>query len=608
VLSRSKLHRVPLGFVAAGLVLMGVADSGYAYLVATDSYSTGNPIDLGWILAFGLLVFATITPGATSASLHANSLAVAGALLPYFPVAGTVGFIGWQFAAGSRLSVVEIALVVVMVVLVLLRQFLTVRDNRLLALTLAQPEADLSHQAFHDQLTGLANRALFVDRVTHALELHRRDGRPLSVCFLDLDGFKAVNDRLGHSAGDDLLKQASTRLRQELSDADTLARFGGDEFAVLLEESADPMEVARALLESLRTPFTVAGRDVMVLASIGVAQVDMVDPTPTVDEVLVRADLAMYVVKRRGKADVLRHTPGLQLEEVDDVALGRDLAQALVDKQVTLAFQPIVDLSTRRLDTLEALARWAPGGRPMSPEVFVRVAEHCDLIDALFHHVLAQACEQLARWTALPGGSDVRVAVNVSPGQLSSHELPVFVAAELARHGLAGDRLILEITETGGLMDAATGLTVCHELRRLGVRLSVDDFGTGLSSLARLRDLPVDEVKIDRSFIAELDHDGARRRFVSGVLAFAERVGLTVVAEGIEREAERDALIDLGCHRAQGYLFSPPVPAEAIDELLRSPDSWHRGAPTPRETSPFDVEAVLDSTRPEDQCATPSRG
>jgi EAL domain-containing protein (putative c-di-GMP-specific phosphodiesterase class I) len=198
----------------------------------------------------------------------------------------------------------------------------------------------------------------------------------------------------------------------------------------------------------------------------------------------------------------------------------------------------------------------------------VRVAESCNLIDPLFRFVLGEACAQLRRWSALPGGSDVRVAVNLSPVQLSSPELPAFIAAELGRHGLAGDRLVVEITETGRLVDTDTSNAVCHELRRLGVRISVDDFGTGLSALARLRDLPINEVKIDRSFITDVDHDEARHRFVSGVLAFAERLGLTVVAEGVEREAERDALAELGCHRAQGFLFSRPVSGHAVDALL----------------------------------------
>jgi len=577
VLSRSRAHRVPLAFVAAGLTSMAVADSGYAFLVATDSYQTGSAIDLGWYFAFGAIAFASLTRGATEATSSVMTPTVAGALLPYVPLGGALAFMGWQFANGLQFSTVETVLAVAIVLLVLLRQFLTVRDNQLLARALAERESELRHQAFHDQLTGLANRALFVDRVTHALELHRRDRRPLAVCFLDLDGFKAVNDRLGHAAGDDLLRQVSARFREQLSGADTLARFGGDEFAVLLEDSPDPVEVGRALLGSLRSHFNVAGGEASVLASVGVAQVGLVDPTPTVDELLVRVDLAMYIVKRRGKADVLLHTGGLQLEDVDDVALARALAKALQDGQVTVSYQPIINLSTGRLDTLEALVHWAPRGRPVSPEVMVRVADSHNLIDSLFRCVLAQACQQLVRWTALPGGSDIAVAVNVSPGQLSSREFPLFVAAELERYGLSGDRLILEITEIGGFLDTVAGIAVCHELRGLGVRLSVDDFGTGLSSLARLRDLPINEVKIDRSFITDIDHHEARRRFVSGVLALAEQVGLTVVAEGVEREAERDVLTALGCHRAQGFLFSRPVAAGDIDPLLDSPGNWLLG-------------------------------
>ena len=586
VLSRSRAHRGPLVLIASGLVLMSVADSGYAFFVATDSYAAGNLIDLGWFCAFALLALAPLARGAISAAAQATSQTVAGTALPYVPLSVTAVFMGWQITTRREVSGVETVLAVVIVLLVLLRQALTVRDNRLLALALAEREAELRHQAFHDQLTGLANRALFVDRVAHALELHRRDQRPLAICFLDLDGFKAVNDSLGHSAGDDLLREVSARFRTVLSGADTVARFGGDEFAVLMEGQADPAEVGRTLLGSLGSPFVLVGGDVMVQASVGVAQLGVADPTPTVDELLMRADLAMYVVKRRGKAGVLLHTPGLQHEDVDDVILGHALAQALVDDQVSVAFQPIVDLSTGRLDTLEALARWAPEGRPMEPENFVRVAEGCGLIDALFRLVLGQACEQLARWTTLSGGSDVRVAVNVSPGQLSSPEFPSSVAAALSRYGLTGDRLVLEITETGGLLDTVTSHLVCHELRRLGVRLSVDDFGTGLSSLARLRDLPIDEIKIDRSFIADVDQDGARRRFVGGVLAFAERVGLTVVAEGVEREAEREALTELGCHRAQGFLFSPPLTPDAVDALFRSPGSWLRAILSGPETPP----------------------
>ena len=305
---------------------------------------------------------------------------------------------------------------------------------------------------------------------------------------------------------------------------------------------------------------------------------DPVDETPTVDELLTCADVAMYVVKRRGKADVLLYTAGLELDALDDAHLGRSLATALQEQQVTVVFQPIVDLASRQVHTLEALARWAPGGHPVPPEVFVPVAERCNLMDELFQLVLGTTCEQLARWTALPGGATVRAAVNLSPHQLSSRGLVALVAATLDRHGLTGDRLVLEITETDGLSETAISHRVCAELRQLGIRLSVDDFGIGLSSLARLRDLPIDEVKIDRSFVTGVDQDGGCRRFVRGVLAFAAEVGIVVVAEGVEREAERDALSDLGCRLAQGFLFSRPVEAGAIDALLRPTPEL----PTPR--------------------------
>jgi diguanylate cyclase (GGDEF)-like protein len=582
VLSRSSAHRAPLVLIAAGLALMALGDSGYAYLVATGSYTAGsNLIDLGWFFAFGVLAFAPLAPGATLADPQVKAPSVAGTLLPYVPLGGAIAFLGWQAATNNPVSLVETSLAIAVVALVLLRQFLTVRDNQALARVLAVRESQLHHQAFHDQLTGLANRALFVDRVEHALALHRRDRRPLAICFLDLDGLKGVNDGLGHSVGDDLLRQASERFRSQLSAADTLSRFGGDEFAVLLENEPDPVKVARALLGSLQEAFSLAGHEVSVLASIGVAQVDLIDSTPSVDELLMRADQAMYVVKRRGKADVLLHTAGMQLEEVDDVLVGRALAQALNDHELTLSFQPVIHLSTGRLDTLEALARWAPGGRPVSPAVFIRAAKACHLIDPLFRFVLAEACDQLARWTVLPGGSDVRVAVNVSPGQLSCAGFPALIEAELARHGLAGERLVVEITEAGTLAETAATRAVLHELRRLGVWLSVDDFGSGLGSLARLINMPINEIKIDRSVINNLDQDDARRRFVWGVVSFAERIGVTVVADGVEREAERDALTVLGCRRAQGFLFSKPVPAESVDALLSSAGSWLPGIPTP---------------------------
>jgi len=442
---------------------------------------------------------------------------VAGAAMPYVILAGALGLMTWQIATAHAISIVELGFFVVLVLLQFSRQFLTVWDNKKLAQALTLREAQLRHQAFHDPLTGLANRALFIDRGTHALDLHRRDQRPVAIWFLDLDGFKEVNERLGHSAGDDLLRQVAARLRERLTEVETIARFGGDEFAVLMEAQLDPLVVAGELLGSLSEPFVVGGRKVSVSASIGMARVGLFDPTPSVDELLIRADLAMYVVKQCGGADVLLHTAGLRLTEVDDEALAHADGLALANREVTVSYQPIVDLSTGRLHTLEALVRWALGGRQLSPEVFVRVAQTWGLLDELFAFVLEHACTDLARWTSLPGGLDLRVTVNITPGQLAAHALPRVVAAELARHGLTGEQLCLEITETERLPDTTTSRRVCDELRPLGSRLSLDDFGAGQSTPSRLRDLPIDEVRIDRSFVGNLDADEARRRFVWGV-------------------------------------------------------------------------------------------
>ncbi len=594
VVSRARTLRVPLMIVATGLALLAVTDSAFTYLTATSPSVDDRPIGLGWFLGFTVLALAPLAPGATRVGPRHERPMVAGAALPLVVVGGSLGFMAWQLAAGNAVSRVELTLFVVLVVLLLLRLFLTGQDNQRLARALTRGEAELRRQTFHDPLTGLANRALFIDRATHALELHRRDQRPLAICFLDLDGFKAVNDRLGHSAGDDVLIEVARRLRDGLSEAETVARFGGDEFAVLLEDRPDPIAVATELLASLRAPILVEGHSVSVPASIGVARVGLFDRTPTIDDVLLHADLAMYVVKQRGGADVLLHTAGLKLAEVDDVALSRALAPALAHQEVTVSFQPIVDLATGRLTALEALARWSTGGRTVPPEVIVRVAESGKLIDPLFQLVLNEACTQLARWTGLPGCSDLRVSVNVTPGQLTSDTLPVVVAGVLAHHGLTGHQLCLEITETAQLTDTATSRRVCTELRSLGVRLSLDDFGTGQSTLSRLQDLPIDEIKIDRFFIGNLDVDESRRRFVEGVIAFAERTGFTVVAEGVERETELAVLTRLGCHQAQGFLFSRPVPSRAVDALLSRPRNWLRGMPAPMETPGGDVRHHVD--------------
>jgi diguanylate cyclase (GGDEF)-like protein len=564
VLSRAGGHRAVLGIVASGLALMAVADSAFAYAVAQNAYATGDLLDLGWYFAFFLLALAPMAPGALESTTHDDSASVAGGLLPYIPLSVAAVVEISRYGMGHRPGLFESVLCGVLVVLVLVRQALTGRDNRRLAQSLTERERELRHQAFHDGLTGLANRALYVDRVAHALNLHSRDGRPLTICFLDLDGFKYVNDTLGHSAGDDLLVQVSERFSSVLSSADTLARFGGDEFAVLFEDSPEPLRLATSLLDALSAPFTLASGAATASVSIGVARVGRHDSTPTVDELLTRADLAMYAVKRRGKSGVLLHTAALAIEDVD---LGPQLAVALTNREVHVAYQPIVELATGRTHTLEALARWSPRGIPVTPELFVPLAERAGLLDELFTLVLEESLFRLASWT--PG---LRVAVNVSPSQLRP-SLVAQVSGALVRYGIEGSQLVLELTETDGLADTESARQVCDELRALGVRLAVDDFGSGSSTLARLRDLPIDEVKIDRSFISCIDRDPRCLRFVRAVLAFADELGLVVVAEGVEKREERETLAGLGVHLAQGHLFSLPLPPEQVADALHTDPS-----------------------------------
>ncbi|MCU1599631.1 MAG: Diguanylate cyclase/phosphodiesterase [Frankiales bacterium] len=312
VLSRAKGRRRTLSLIGLGIALMSIADSAFAYTSAVGSETVGGLVDLGWYLAFLALALAPLTSRDKEDRPEEQRQQVAGGYLPYVPlvVCSTVEIS--RFAMGKAPDVLEAALCGLLMALILVRQALTVRDHQRLATTLLERDRELRHQAFHDGLTGLANRALFVDRTRHALALHARDGRPLSVCFLDLDGFKHVNDTLGHAAGDELLRQVSARFLGALSTADTLARFGGDEFAVLLEDPADALTAAERLRAALEHDFVLDGQPASVTVSIGVATTSPDRSTPTLDELLTMADVAMYTVKRRGKAGVLSYSSDLE--------------------------------------------------------------------------------------------------------------------------------------------------------------------------------------------------------------------------------------------------------------------------------------------------------
>ena len=425
-------------------------------------------------------------------------------------------------------------------------------------------EAELRWRAFHDDLTRLPNRAMFVDRLEHALNLHRRDSRPLAVLLFDVDDFKAVNDRYGHAAGDSLLERVAERLRGCVRPGDTLARLGGDEFAVLLEDGGDPTVPAARILDALREPVSVDGTDITVAVSVGVALLPADAGFTTVDVMLSHADIAMYSAKRAGKGRLAVYEPVMRLPEAMDLQLREPLRRAITSGDLRAHYQPIVTLETGEVVAYEALARWTNQGEVIGPDVFIPVAARSGLLPTLTDTMLEHACHQLAAWSAEVGHDRLRVAVNVPPGLISDATFPAHVSRAIAQHGLAAHQLVLEITEDALLTDLDKTRAVTTELRQLGVNLSLDDFGTGYSSLLHLRRIPLDSLKIDRGFTNDVDTNPDTERFMRALLTLGRDLDLRVIVEGVERQSQADVLRRLGCTHAQGFFFGRPGPGPDV--------------------------------------------
>ena len=425
----------------------------------------------------------------------------------------------------------------------------------------------LAHAASHDPLTRLSNRALLLDDLGRALTVAHAAGDRLTVLFADLDHFKLVNDTFGHHAGDQVLQEFALRLRHCVGATDLVGRFGGDEFVIVHREDsrASGVDTAERILAAMAVPFEVEGRQLVMTASLGLARSDLEDREP--DRVLRNADTALFEAKRLGRGRVESFTDDLRRRVVDRVELEAELRLALSRGQLCLHYQPQVDLQSGRMVGVEALARWSHPERGLIPPVeFIPIAEAAGLIGEIGQWVMVEACRQMAEWRERSRLAPASLTVNLSPLQLDRPGLIGEVASALEQSGLEPSALCLELTESA-LMGRTTGIEELRQLSALGVYIGIDDFGTGYSSLARLRDLPIEVLKIDKSFVDGLGTDPDDSAIVESIMSLSHAMGLHVIAEGVESARQAEALTRLGCPVAQGFLFARPCPPDELLEL-----------------------------------------
>ena len=558
-------RRRPLILLGLGLVGISVSDSIFAYLVSSGADAMPPASNIGFVAGPALIAVAALVrvddrPAPYPA--RGRSIVEWGHVLtPYGPLAAAGVTV---LVKATRLEAIDVYVGMLVVLLVVIRQTIALVDNSTLLKQIVAAQERLAYLAFHDPLTGLANRTLFRDRLMDAVEFSRENRRPIGLLFVDLDDFKVVNDSLGHAAGDLVLQAVGERLLAcAAGTATTVARFGGDEFGVLLEGDVEAARrFGERVLAALRHPFDVGGRFVTVGASLGVVLAGAGDPDVSADGLLRRADAAMYAGKRRGKGGLVVYEPGIA------AALGNPdlptlLAQALRGQPggagIDVQYQPIVWMEGGATVAVEALARWThPALGAVPPDVFVAAAERAGLVGELDNLVLDRAVREVA--ALAEQGAVLALHVNISASRLCEPELEAAVRSALDSYGLPGTRLVLEITETSRVPDLDAATEAIGRLRARGIRLAMDDFGTGYNTLAQLHLLPVDIVKLCEAHTA-LDGDAARvEALCASVMSICQALGLTVIAEGIETSAQAGALARLGCRLGQGFLYGRSAP------------------------------------------------
>jgi diguanylate cyclase len=543
--------RPPVGMwtLAAGLLLFVVADGVYLVATAHDTYQPGGLNDAIWVIATTVMAFSPGWPDRL-AGIRLNGWALMGV-----PVVATLTALG--LLVYGDIHPIAVGLAALTVVVALVRLMVTFREAAVLA--------DSHQLALTDDLTELGNRRALYVRIASALA---EEDTEAALLLLDLDRFKEVNDSLGHHAGDELLRLVAHRLRDTVpAEGSLLARLGGDEFAVFMLGVGQTIaeQVALGIRDALKQPFQLEDVTVMINASIGVSLAP--HHGQDVSSLLRHADIAMYRAKTQRTGHSVFLLTGEELDGLDRLRMIEDLREAIANRQLTLHYQPKVDASSYRVVGVEALVRWDhPTKGLLLPGVFLSLIEDAGLMHEMTITVLETALDQAQAWVA--AGRPLRVAVNLSPSSLVDVQLPTRIEGLLADRGLNPDLLIIEITEDVIMSDRDRARHILGELRRIGVHVAIDDFGTGYSSLAYLRELPIDELKLDRSFIAAMGVDQRSQAIVRSAIDLAHSLGLRMVAEGVEDEGTAQQLGQVGCDEAQGFFFSRALPADQLDDWL----------------------------------------
>jgi diguanylate cyclase (GGDEF)-like protein len=560
-------RRVSPALLLAGVAIVWITDSGYAYLLS-NPHDSREAVVLGWAIAMYFVGVAALTSKPLTAIDDEQRKAPSRVelWLPYLPVpfAFTFGVVEvWPHTGSSPVIVTGMILALA----VLLRQFTLLTENRQLLDTVAD-------MALRDDLTGLANRALFGDRLEHAMQLRLRNDTSVAVLVADLDDFKLVNDTLGHPVGDKLLCDVGERIQNSVRSGDTVARLGGDEFAILVEDSpAVADEIAELVVRSFDEPFTVEGRTLHVRLSIGLASASSdLDSDVTADELFKRADLAMYSAKRAHDTGARAFIPEMgRRDGFARIRLLADLRRAIGERQLELVYQPKFSLATGTAVGVEALVRWPhPEFGTLEPADFLPLVRENGLMEALTEVVIDRAIGDAAGWYQM--GIVLPVAINLSAPSLDDAGLPDRILSALTDSGMPATSFMVEITEDLLLASVVRARAVLDRLREFGIRVAIDDFGSGYGAMTYLHELPIDELKLDRQFIAPIRYDGRAAAIVRSVIELANTLGLACVAEGVENKATADLLKSYDCGFVQGYYFSPPVSAKTI-----RPGIWGSG-------------------------------